>query len=191
MELNELNLNEEQLKGVEDYIKGATAKAAEGLFDEKAVTKRIQSEQDKVRTEYSKKIKDIEAELVKYKPKDKSESELELEKRLKVLEDKEKEVQAKEKLLKVSETLETNGLDKQLAKYLNVQGVEDLESYVAEVSNVIKEHITNSKIDNSFKPSNHKSTKDTISKEEFNKMGYVERAKLYETNKDLYNRLKK
>lgn len=195
MELNELNLNEDQLKGVEDYIKEVTAKeitkATEGLFTEDAVTKRLQSETDKVRTDYSKKLKDVEDELVKYKPVDKSESEIELDKRLKALEDKEKEVQAKEKLLKVSETLEGNGLDKQLAKYLNVQGVEDLESYVKEVSTVIQQHITDSKIDNSFKPNNHQSKKDTITKEDFNKMGYMERTKLFTTNKDLYDRLNK
>ncbi|AJA48646.1 hypothetical protein CPAST_c25770 [Clostridium pasteurianum DSM 525 = ATCC 6013] len=60
MELSELNLNEEQLSGVQTYIKDVTAKAREGLFDEDTVTKRIQSETDKVRTEYSKKLKDVE-----------------------------------------------------------------------------------------------------------------------------------
>lgn len=54
MELNELNLSEEQLANVQ---------------------KLLQSHEDRIRTDYSKKLKDAETELAKYKPLEKSESE--------------------------------------------------------------------------------------------------------------------
>lgn len=154
-------------------------------FTEEEVNKQLQSETDRVRTEYSKKLKQMEEKLQELKPKEKSESEIELENRIKALEDKEKEIQAKEIQFKMTETLENNGLNKQLAKYLNVQGVEDLESYITEV----KETLNNQLLNNSFKPKNHSNAKEVITKEQFNKMSYMERQKLYETNKELYNKL--
>ncbi|MGU9539170.1 hypothetical protein ACQX0N_09340 [Clostridium tepidum] len=156
-------------------------------FTEKELNKKLQSETDRVRTEYSKKIKQMEEELKELRPKEKTQAELDMEARIKALEDKEKEVTKKERLLKVAETLENNGLNKQLAKYLNVQGVEDLESYITEV----KETLNNQLLNNSFKPSNHNSNKEKISKEDFNKMTLLERQKLYETNKELYVKLSK
>lgn len=149
------------------------------------VERLIQSEQDKVRTEYSKKLKDTTEELSKYKPKDKSESEVELENRLKALEDKEKEISNKEKLLNISNTLEEKGLPKQLAKYL--QGAEDLDTSITEVQGLFNSN----KLDNTYKPSNHQSTKDAISKEQFMKMSYSDRVNLFKTNEELYKRLSK
>ncbi|MCR1933884.1 DUF4355 domain-containing protein [Clostridium tepidum] len=160
-------------------------------FTEEDLQKKIQSAEDRVRTEYSKKIKDMEEELEKLRPKEKSQSEIELENRIKALENKEKEVQAKELQLKVSKTLSDNGLPSQLSKYLNTTGVEDVESYLGEVKNILTEHINNNALNNSFKPQSHNSNKEKISKEDFNKMTLLERQKLYETNQELYNKLSK
>lgn len=156
-------------------------------FTEEDLNKKLQSETDKVRTEYSKKIKAMEEELKELKPKEKTQEQIELENRVQALEQKEKEIQAKERLFKVAETLENNGLNKQLAKYLNVQGIEDLESYITE----IKETLNKQLLDNSFKPQNHSNAKEIVSKEEFNKMSYMERQKLYRENKELYKKLSK
>ena len=52
MDINELGLTEEQLAAVQKYA---------------------QSEADKVRTNYSKQLKDVNDELAKYKPKEKTE----------------------------------------------------------------------------------------------------------------------
>ncbi|GAA0723675.1 hypothetical protein GCM10008905_16580 [Clostridium malenominatum] len=161
----ELNLTEEQLQGVQ---------------------KVLQSETDKVRTDYTKKIKSLDEELTTLRPKPKTEEEKALEERLKVLEDKEKEITKKEMEFKITETLESNGLPKQLAKYLNMQGAEDLGSYLGEVKEVLNNHILNG----SFKPKEHNKNPNVgITKEQFSKMSYAERAELYNTNADLYNRL--
>ncbi|KEI79757.1 hypothetical protein N452_14640 [Clostridium botulinum A2 117] len=156
-------------------------------FTEEEVNKLKQSETDRVRTEYSKKIKAMENKIKELTPVEKTESEIELENRVQALEQKEKEIQAKEIQFKVAETLENNGLNKQLAKYLNVQGVEDLESYITEV----KETLNNQLLNNSFKPSNHNNAKEVVSKEQFNKMSYIERQELYRENKELYKKLSK
>lgn len=153
-------------------------------FTEEEVNKMIQSQNDKIRTEYSNKIKTIEEELNKYKPKEKSENEIELENKIKQLEQKEKELAAKENQFKINNILETNGLPTQLGKYLNATGVQDLESYVGEVKEIINKQIINS----SFKPSNHGGNKG-ITKEEFKNMSYEQQLNLYNSNKELYNQL--
>lgn len=156
-------------------------------FTEEELQKKIQSETDKVRTEYSKKLKEMEEELKELRPKKKSQAELDMEARIKALEQKEKEVAKKELQFKVAETLENNGLNKQLAKYLNVQGVEDLESYIIEVKETLNQQL----LDNSFKPKNHNNSKEVITKEQFNKMNYTERMNLYKENKELFEKLSK
>lgn len=155
-------------------------------FTEEDLNKKLQSETDRVRTEYSKKLKEMENKIKELTPKEKSESEIELENRIKTLEDKEKEIQAKERQLKIAETLENNGLPKQLSKYLNI-GADDVESCITEIKETLNKQLLNS----SFKPQNHNSNKEVVSKKEFNKMSYMGRQKLYETNKELYNKLSK
>ncbi|NFG97880.1 DUF4355 domain-containing protein [Clostridium sporogenes] len=156
-------------------------------FTEEELQKKLQSETDKVRTEYSKKIKQMEEELKELRPKEKSESEIELENRVQALEQKEKEVQAKERLLNINNKLVEKGLPQGLTKFLNVEGLEDVETSL----NELKEIFNNNALNNSFKPQKHNSSKEAISKEQFNKMSYMERQKLYETNQELYNKLSK
>ncbi|NME94594.1 DUF4355 domain-containing protein [Clostridium cochlearium] len=154
-------------------------------FTEEELQKKVQSAEDRIRTEYSKKIKALEEELETFKPKKKTEAEIELEKRIKALEDKEKELQAKELELKVSKTLENNGLPSQLAKYLNTTGVEDVESYLGEIKEVLNKHLIN----NSYKPQDHAGNKTSITKEQFKKMSLMQKQELYKENEALYNKL--
>lgn len=149
------------------------------------VDKLIQSEQDKVRTEYSKKLKETQDELVKYKPKEKSEAELTLEARLKALEDKEKEVSRKEKTLDIAKKLDEQGLPSTLSKYL--VGAEDVETEIGNLKQVFNSNL----IDSSFKPKAHNGGGDAITKEQFLKMNYADRVNLFKTNEDLYKRLSK
>lgn len=160
MELNELNLNEEQMSGVQ---------------------KIIQSKEDKLRTEYTKQIKELKAKL----PVEKSETEIELENRLKALEDREKALQKQEQQAKLNKSLEEKGLNPQLSNYLNMEGVEDLETYLDELFKVV----VGEENKNTYKPSTHNSTNGGVTKEEFNKMGYKERLDLYNSDRDLYNSL--
>lgn len=188
MDIKELGLNDEQLKGVQDYVTNEVSKTKEGFKDyvsQEDLNKNIQRECDKIRTNYSKKLKDATDELNKYKPVEKSEAEIEMEKRLKILEDKEKEVAQKEKVLNVSNKLEEKGLPKQLSKYL--VGAEDLETSITE----IKELFNNAQINNGFKPEQHKSKEDSITKEQFQKMGVMDRMNLFRTNEELYKKLSK
>ncbi|CDI50393.1 capsid assembly scaffolding protein Gp46 family protein [Clostridium tetani] len=150
-------------------------------FTEEELQKKVQSAEDKVRTEYSKKIKALEQELEAFKPN----AEIELEERIKKLENKEKELQAKELKLKVSKTLESNGLPTQLANFIQMEGVEDVESYLGEVKEVLNKHL----VDNSYKPKNHAGNKNSITKEQFKKMSLIQKQELYKENEALYLKL--
>lgn len=161
MELQELNLSTEQME---------------------VVNKAIQSESDKVRTEYSKKIKDLEGKL----PKELSADEKALQERIKALEEKERALQEKELTSNLQAKLKDKGLSEQLANYLKVQGVEDLETYIEDVAKVI-----NTQVDDGYKPKGHDKQNGKITKEQFSSMSYVERMNLYNTNKTLYDVLSK
>jgi hypothetical protein len=159
MTLDEMNLTDEQLA---------------------QVTKYVQSETDKVRTDYSQKLKTVNEELSKYKPAEKSASELALEEKMKVLEEKEKELSKRENYINLENKLTAKGLPKELAQYLNIGENED------EVLTKIGELV----LSNGNVPSNHsKST--GVSKDEFKKMNYIERAKLFQSNPELYKALSK
>lgn len=186
----ELGLNDEQGAKVTEYVTNEVTKAKEAFRDyisKEDLDKQIQSSNDKIRTEYSKKLKDANDELNKYKPKDKSPAEIEMEKRLKILEDKEKEVAKKEKVMNISSKLESQGLPIQLAKYLS--GVED-DKVETEIGS-LKEIFNTAKINSGFKPDNHKSKEDSITKEQFQKMGLMDRMNLFKTNQELYEKLSK
>lgn len=159
--LEELKLNDEQME---------------------VVNKAIQSETDKVRTEYSKKIKDLEGKL----PKELSADEKALQERIKAIEEKEKALQEKELTTNLQAKLKEKGLNEQLASYLKVQGVEDLGTYLDDIAKVI-----NVQLDNGYKPKNHERHDTKITKDQFNNMNYVERMNLYNTNKTLFDALSK
>lgn len=146
------------------------------------VNKAIQSETDKVRTDYSAKLKGVNEELAKYKPAEKSDAEKTLETKLKELEDKEKEIANKEKAITVKEKLTEKGLPVELAKFISVG--DDVDTAITEFGTTLSSMLLNG----SYKPSSHKNN-DGISKDDFKKMGYLERSKLLETNPELYKKL--
>lgn len=84
----------------------------EGLTQEQidAVNKLVQSHEDRIRTDYSKKLKDVQTELDQYKPKQKSESELAIEQRIANLEAKEQELASKERAMTIADKLKAKGL---------------------------------------------------------------------------------
>lgn len=161
MDLSELGLTEEQLV---------------------VVNKAIQSSADKVRTEYSMKLKTVKDELAKYKPADKSDAEKELEQKLNELTIKEQELLAKENAIKLKDKLTSKGLSSDLAKYLNVG--DDVDTTIDEFTTILNSMV----LDGTYKPSNH-SKNDGITKEKFSKMNYIEKQKLYNTNPELYKKL--
>ena len=148
------------------------------------VEKLIQSETDRVRTEYVKKLKTANEELNQYKPKEKSESEKALEERIAKLEAKEQEIIAKEKAMTLASKLKEKELPEGLAKYLNVG--DDMDKTINEVGAMFGNYF----LDGSNKPTSH-STNKGITKKEFRTMGYAERAKLFSENPTLYEALSK
>ena len=161
IELSELGLTEEQLTQVQKYV---------------------QSREDRVRTDYSTKLKDVNNELAKYKPVEKSETEIQLEERIKALELKEQEIANRERAMKISSKLNEKGLPSELAKYLNLG--EDIDKSIDEVGNAVNNYFLNA----GNKPTNH-SKQQSITKEQFRKMSYMERSQLLDTNPELYKAL--
>lgn len=112
MENNNTNQNQEQ--------------NMEGLTDDEQLQKMIQSAEDKVRTNYSKQVKDLQDKLAEYK-------------------EKQKEYEQKEKYYKTVDILEQNNIPSSLAKFINVDV--DNEEEVEELKKVFK-----SNKDTGYKP---------------------------------------
>lgn len=163
MELTELGLTPEQLVNVQ---------------------KAIQSETDKVRTDYSGKLKTANDEIAKLKPVEKTPEELALEERQKVLALKEKEIADKEKSYTIKDKLAAKGLPSDLAKYINVG--DDIDATIDEFGTTLNTLLLNG----SYKPSKHNKS-EGLTKEDFKKMNYMERSNLFETNPELYKKLSK
>lgn len=163
MELKDLNLSDEQMALVSKYV---------------------QSETDKVRTDYSKKLKDANDEITRLKPVEKSESEKALEERISALEAREREIANREKAMTIANKLKEKEIPVELAKYLNIG--DDMDTAIEELGTVFGNYFLNG----SNKPSNHNTNKG-ITKEDFKKMSYSERAKLYSENPTLYQALNK
>jgi hypothetical protein len=161
MDIKELGLTAEQLDAVQKYA---------------------QSEADKVRTNYSKQLKDVNEELNKYKPKEKTEEEKSLEARIKALEDREAEISKKERQVQVKGKLEELGLPTGLADYLNFKNDEDIEKVGGELAKYF--------LENGSKPTNHAKSQ-PVTRDQFKKMSYVQRAQLYNENPELYKMLSK
>ena len=158
-----MNLTDEQLANVQKYV---------------------QSHEDRIRTDYSKRLKDANDELAKYKPVEKSDAEKALEDRISALEAKEKELANKEKAITIANKLKEKELPEELAKYLSVG--DDMDKTIDEVGALFGNYFLNG----SNKPSNHNTNKG-ITKKDFQKMGYMERTKLFQENPTLYEALNK
>lgn len=161
---------------IED-IKGLTE---EQLID---IQKVIQSAEDRVRTEKTQRIKELEVELQQYKPIEKTEAERQLEARIAELEQRENAIKAQEREVQLQGKLKEKGLDIQLLKYLNVG--EDADTFLDEFATVINNQL----LEASYKPQVHRGENSVITKEQFRAMGYSERVKLQESNPSLYDRL--
>ena len=148
------------------------------------VEKLIQSETDRVRTEYSQKLKTVNEELSQYKPKEKSDAEKALEDRISALEAKEKELANKEKAMTIANKLKEKELPEGLAQYLSVG--DDVDKAIDEVGALFGNYF----LEGSNKPSNHNTNKG-ITKKDFQKMSYMERTKLFQENPTLYEALNK
>lgn len=139
------------------------------------LNKRIQSAEDKLRTKYSAKIKDLEKQIADAKPVEKSEAEKDYEKRLAALEEREKAVA-------LNDALTAKGIDKSIAQFLKSDvDVDALSSYIDTL-------VTTRNKQNSFVPTGHKSG-ETMTKEEFRKLGMDAKERLFQESPELYRSL--
>ena len=158
MDLAELNLTSEQLDAVQKYA---------------------QSEADKVRTEKTKTIKELESKIPVVEAQ-KSEAEIMLEKRIKELEDKQIEYAKQEQSQSFRKKLKEEGLDEELADYFK----DDAD--MTKVKGILGKAL----LDNSYKPEGHPSNQG-ITKADYQKMSYLDRVKLMKSNPALYSSLSK
>lgn len=163
MNIEELGLNEEQITAVQKYV---------------------QSETDKIRTDYSQRLRTANEEIAKYKPVEKSDTEKALEERIAAIEKKEKDIADRERAMNLSAKLKEKELPENLAKYLNVG--DDADAAVDEIAKILGGRF----LDGTTKPSTHTTNKG-VTKKDFAQMSYLERTRLFQENPELYNTMTK
>ncbi len=141
------------------------------------LNKRIQSAEDKLRTKYSKQIKELEKQIADSKPVEKSEQEKDYEERLAKLEER-------EKAIALNDALSAKGIDKGLAQFLR----SDVD--VDALSSFIDTLVTTRNKQNSYVPTGHKSG-ETMTKDEFRRLGMDAKERLFAENPELYRSLVK
>ena len=97
---------------------------------------------------------------------------------------------AKSELLEANRNkLKGQGLDTNLAKYISSD--DDITSFKDLISNSVQAGIKEKLGNSNYKPPVSAGDVNSITKEQFNKMNYTEKLKLYNTNKELYDELNK
>ena len=132
--------------------------------------KAIQSAEDKLRTSYSAKIKELESKL----PHEKSDAEKDYDTRLAALE-------AKEKKMALQESLANKKLDNSFAEYLKDDV--DIDKFGTVIDNLVNTRLAQT----GFRPSGHTDNVG-ISKEQWAKMSYSEKQEFYNSNPELANK---
>lgn len=141
--------------------------------------KKIQGEGDRVRTEYSKRIKELESKIKELTPVEKTEAEIDFENRLANLE-------AREKKAALLDSLTANGISREFADYFKSDA--DIGAFSKTYKSVIDSEVQKKIQANGYVPDGHKSGT-TITKEDFAKMNMTQREQLYSDNPELYKTL--
>jgi hypothetical protein len=129
--------------------------------------KAIQSAEDKLRTSYSAKIKELESKL----PHEKTDAEKDYEQRLAALE-------AKEKKMALQESLANKKLDNSFAEYLRDDV--DVDKFGTVIDNLVNTRLAAT----GFKPNGHTNNVG-ISKDQWAKMSYSQKQEFYNSNPEL------
>lgn len=145
--------------------------------------KAIQAAEDRVRTKYSKDIKALEAKVAELTPVEKTEAERDFEKRLAELERKEQENEAQSKTLSLKASLQSRHIDADIADYLKTDV--DADAFSASIEKIVSARLAAG----GYKPSGHQSNQ-PISKADYDKMSYDEKAELFRRDPDARKRLK-
>ena len=83
--------------------------------------------------------------------------------------------------------LKENGMNTDLARFIKEDS--DIDFFKNLINDSVKAEVKNKLGNSSYKPPVVDNNLNTITKEQFNKMGYKERLNLYNTNKELYEKL--
>ena len=182
-------VNDENLDVIKDTktppdskVDGKDEKETSVTFTEDEVNKKIQSAEDKLRTSYSRQIKDLQEQIKKLSPVEKTQAEIDIENRLAALEASEKAVADRERKIAVQEKLSDSGLDKALAGYLKDDA--DVEALSAIVENIVKLRMKN----NGYVPNEHGSD-EKVTPEEFKKFTYSQKVEYLQKHPESYKRL--
>ena len=170
-------------EGTETKVDGADDNKEPVTYTEDEVSKKIQSAEDRLRSRYSKEIKELKAKIEELSP-TKTEAELEIERRLADLEKSQAEVNAQKQFLELKNTLKGKGIDEKIATYLK-DGV-DVEEFATTFNSILSEKAKAK----GFVPTEHP-TGDNITVEQFKAMSYDKRVELYTKNPTLYEKLSK
>lgn len=151
---------------------------SKGDFD-----KAIQAAEDRVRTKYSKDIKALESKIAELTPVEKTETELAIEQRLADLERKEHEAEAKAKEINLKASLQTHGIDVDIVDYLKTDA--DADAFSKAIEKIVSARLAG----NGYKPSGHQ-TNPPITRADYDKMSYDEKAEFYRRDPEGWKRLK-
>lgn len=156
------------------------------------IKKLIDSEADRVRTEYSKKMKTLEKEI-KAKMTEEEIKNKELTDREAAIAEKEALQAKKEAIDKTKEQLNAKGINANFIDYLMGSNDEETTKKIDDFDKLFKaeiEKVVNGRL-NGGTPKASATQNTSITKEEFKKMNYMERNKLFHSNPELYKQLSK
>lgn len=136
-----------------------------------------QSTEDRIRTTYSEKIKGLEDELSKVKPKELTDDQKKIQ-----------ELEAELNQTKFTNKLKTLGVSDELASYLRTDiDVDKFSKFYDGLK--AKTASNNNNGQENFVPTKNQNNGAGITKEQFHKMSYDEKVKLYTENSELYSQL--
>lgn len=135
-----------------------------------------QSTEDRIRTTYSEKIKGLEDELSKVKPKELTDDQKKIQ-----------ELEAELNQTKFTNKLKTLGVSDELASYLKSDI--DIDKFSKFYDGLKAKTASNNNGQENFVPSKNQNNGAGITKEQFHKMSYDEKVKLYTENSELYSQL--
>lgn len=134
------------------------------------LSKLIQSETDKVRTDYSQRLKLANEEVEKFKPKEKTQEQIEFENTKNELNQ-----------LKFSMKLKDMGVSDDLAKYLKSDiDLDEFGKFYKGFNAQKQDYVAKKHIENAG-----------VTKDQFKQMTIEEKTKIYTTNPELYAQLRK
>lgn len=182
MEENTNIVNDTETEINENITDSKAGEGATATFTQEDVDKKVQSECDRLRTSYSKQIKNLEDKIKELTPVELSDTEKELNRRIEELEKSQKEVESQKAFLSLQDTLQGKGIDKALATFLKADV--DVDAFVTAFNSAMKE-VTKT---TGYVPDSHNAG-DKITAEEWGKMKYSEKEKISRENPELFKRL--